>query len=50
MYYLKKEITISGAHCLNLDYDSKCKNLHGHNWKIVVYLKTDKLNKKCADC
>jgi len=44
MYYLKKEVTIAGAHSLNLNYDSPCTNLHGHNWRIIVYLQADKLN------
>lgn len=45
MYTVKKRIEISGSHCLNLDYDSKCKNLHGHNWIITVTLKSEKLDK-----
>ena len=36
MYYLKKRITIAGAHQLKLPYTSKCNNLHGHNWIIEV--------------
>ena len=27
---------VSGAHYLHLDYESKCTNLHGHNWIITV--------------
>lgn len=44
MYYVKKRMEISGAHQLRLPYQSKCSNLHGHNWIIEVYLKSDKLN------
>jgi len=44
MYYLKKRIEISASHKLNLNYPSKCENLHGHNWIITVYCKSDKLN------
>ena len=29
---------ISSAHQLNLPYDSKCNNLHGHNFKIEVWV------------
>lgn len=36
---------IAGSHRLNLSYESKCKNLHGHNWIITVYCKAKKLNK-----
>jgi len=35
-------IEISAAHKLNLPYESKCKNLHGHNYKVIVrILKTE---------
>lgn len=44
MYYLKCKYTISSAHSLNLDYDSPCKNLHGHNWEIIIHCKSNKLN------
>lgn len=44
MYYLEKKIQISASHKLSLDYESKCRNLHGHNWNIVVHCKSDKLN------
>jgi 6-pyruvoyltetrahydropterin/6-carboxytetrahydropterin synthase len=35
---------IAGAHNLKLNYKSKCINLHGHNWIITVYCKTEKLD------
>lgn len=44
MYYVKKSLEISAAHNLKLDYESKCENLHGHNWNITVYLKSEKLD------
>jgi len=44
MYEIKKTFEISAAHFLQLDYDSKCKNLHGHNWIITVYLRAKGLN------
>ena len=44
MYYVKKTIEISACHQLHLDYESKCENLHGHNWNIVIYCKADKLD------
>jgi len=37
MFEIKKTFEISGAHHLNLPYESKCKNPHGHNWIISVY-------------
>lgn len=45
MYYLKKKLEISASHYLNLDYESKCRTLHGHNWIITVHCKSEKLNK-----
>ena len=44
MYYIKKTIEISGAHQLELDYPSKCTSLHGHNWTITVYCKSEELD------
>lgn len=44
MYRLKKRLEISAAHSLELDYESKCQNLHGHNWIITVYCKSEELN------
>lgn len=44
MYKAIKRIEISAAHKLTLDYDSKCTNLHGHNWIIDVYLQSETLN------
>lgn len=44
MYYISKRLEIAGAHKLTLDYESKCSNLHGHNWIVVVYCKSEKLN------
>lgn len=44
MYYVSKKLEVAGAHQLKLNYESKCSNLHGHNWWIVVYCKSEKLN------
>lgn len=44
MYTVTKRIEVSGAHFLNLPYDSKCANLHGHNWIIFVTCRRDRLN------
>lgn len=35
---------IAGCHRLDLPYESKCRNLHGHNWIITVYCKSASLN------
>lgn len=44
MYYVSKRMEIAGAHQLNLNYESKCQNLHGHNWIIIVYCKSETLD------
>ncbi len=45
MFKIKKRLEISASHKLNLDYDSKCKNIHGHNWIFTIYCKSKELNK-----
>jgi len=45
MYEIKKTLEISAAHRLDLDYESKCTALHGHNWIVTVYLRSKELNK-----
>ena len=44
MYYVRKRLEIAGAHKLELNYESKCSNLHGHNWIIIVHCKSEHLN------
>lgn len=44
MWYIEKDVVISAGHHLK-GYDGACANRHGHNWKIVVYCKGDKLDK-----
>ena len=35
MYYLKTESSFDSAHFLK-GYNGKCRNLHGHRWRVVV--------------
>lgn len=44
MYYITKRLEISAAHRLELDYESKCTRLHGHNWIITVYCKSEEVD------
>lgn len=44
MYYVSKRMEIAGAHNLKLDYESKCQNIHGHNWIVTVHCKAKELN------
>ena len=45
MYYVQKKIEISACHRLDLDYESKCTRVHGHNWIIIVYCRSEKLDR-----
>ncbi|MDE6331196.1 MAG: 6-carboxytetrahydropterin synthase, partial [Muribaculaceae bacterium] len=44
MYYVSKRLEISAAHRLELDYESKCTAVHGHNWIITVHCRAKELN------
>lgn len=44
MYYVSKRMEISASHRLTLSYESKCSNLHGHNWIVTLYCKAKELN------
>ena len=50
MFYIEKSMEISAAHRLNLSYQSKCQNLHGHNWHVTIYCKAKELNKDGMVC
>ena len=50
MYYVTKRMEIAACHKLNLSYESKCQNLHGHNWIIKVHCKAKVLNKDGMVC
>ena len=44
MFEVKIESHFSSAHHL-LNYNGKCENPHGHNWKVEVYAEGDELDK-----
>lgn len=44
MYRVKKRLEVSAAHSLKLSYESKCENLHGHNWIIDIFCQSRELN------
>lgn len=44
MFTVTKRMEIAGSHRLTLDYPSKCSNLHGHNWIVVVTCRATELN------
>ena len=43
MYYLQVEDDFASAHQLR-EYQGKCENLHGHNWRVLVRVKGEKLD------
>ncbi|MCD6581185.1 MAG: 6-carboxytetrahydropterin synthase QueD [Desulfuromusa sp.] len=44
MYHLTILTHFAAAHNL-LNYQGDCENLHGHNWKVEVTVKTENLDK-----
>lgn len=44
MFTVIKRMEVSASHKLSLPYQSKCTNLHGHNWIITVYCRSKELN------
>ena len=44
MFTVKKHLSFAAAHKLNLPYESKCTNLHGHEWQAEVYLRSSELD------
>lgn len=44
MYRVSKRMEIAGAHKLSLTYSSRCQNLHGHGWIVVVYCQSEELD------
>jgi len=43
MYHLTIQTHFAAAHNL-LNYNGDCENLHGHNWKVEVTVKTENLD------
>ncbi len=43
-YELKIETAFAAAHNL-LHYCGQCENLHGHNWKIEIYIRGTELDR-----
>lgn len=44
MYRVSKRMEIAGSHKLELNYESKCQNLHGHNWIVTVFVEAQELD------
>lgn len=43
MYEVRVEADFAAAHFLR-DYNGKCENLHGHNYKVLAHARGNKLN------
>lgn len=43
MYEISIQSTFSSAHRLR-GYEGSCENMHGHNWKVEVIIRAEKLN------
>lgn len=43
MFELSVEVSFSAAHQLR-EYQGKCENMHGHNWKVQVSVMAETLN------
>lgn len=43
MFFLKSEASFDAAHFLK-DYEGKCRNIHGHRWRVVVEIKGEDLS------
>lgn len=50
MYYVSKRMEISACHQLSLSYESKCSNMHGHNWIVTIYCQAKELNSNGMVC
>lgn len=48
MFFLKTEQSFDAAHFLK-DYQGKCKNLHGHRWRVVVEIQGTQLSEERQD-
>ena len=44
MYRVKKTMEISAAHSLSFKAAGVSEAMHGHNWKITVYCRSEKLD------
>lgn len=45
MYYLRTESSFDAAHFL-WKYEGKCRNLHGHRWRVVAEIKSPDLKQE----
>lgn len=44
MYYITTEASFDAAHFLK-GYKGKCKNIHGHRWRVLIKIQSEELLK-----
>ena len=45
MYFLRTEASFDSAHFLK-NYEGKCRNIHGHRWRVIAEISGDTLETK----
>lgn len=45
MFYIKSEDSFDAAHFLR-DYEGKCRNVHGHRWRVLAEIQGDRLSEE----
>ena len=50
MYYIEKTFEVSASHRLTLSYESKCSQMHGHNWIVTIYCRAASLDNNGMVC
>lgn len=45
MYYLQSEVSFDAAHFLS-GYEGKCRNIHGHRWRVVATVQGENLQQE----
>ncbi len=48
MHILSTEASFDAAHFLT-NYDGKCKNIHGHRWRVVISISGEAVNGMVVD-
>ena len=48
MHLITSESSFDAAHFLT-NYEGKCKNIHGHRWRVVVTIKGELTNGMLVD-
>ncbi len=43
MFEISSEMCFSAAHHLK-NYNGPCENIHGHNWRVIAYIRSKELN------